>query len=103
MCSYYIMPVFSAFAQLNRSVLVDPEFQPGNRSDTKVSRHTGGDCRYPGHKDVLSGCRPWHLGSSIPCPKDAVSLNLTDLGYSLPVKRRPPKKMRRPQGRRKQV
>jgi len=33
-------------------------------------RHTGMDCRYPDHMDVIIVSLPWLLGSGNPCRND---------------------------------
>ncbi|HEY5139569.1 MAG TPA: hypothetical protein VIJ25_09690 [Methylococcales bacterium] len=38
----------------------------------KIVRHTGMDCRYPDHMDVISACHPWLLDSGNPCRNDAL-------------------------------
>jgi len=39
-----------------------------------LSRHTGMDCRYPGHREVNLVCPPWPLGSGIPYRNDGFFL-----------------------------
>ncbi|MGF1615375.1 MAG: hypothetical protein ACFCVA_16110, partial [Gammaproteobacteria bacterium] len=36
----------------------------------KTVCHTGMDCRYPEHRDVIPGGPPWPLGSGNPCRND---------------------------------
>lgn len=42
------------------------------------NRHTGMDCRYPGHKDVIWVDLPWPLDSGIPCRNDGLLADTTD-------------------------
>ncbi len=40
----------------------------------KIARHTGMDCRYLGHMDVIKSHHPWFLDSVNPCPNDALNI-----------------------------
>jgi len=43
-------------------------------STQKQRRHTGMDCRYPDHTDVISACHPWLLDSGNPCRNDVACI-----------------------------
>ena len=58
----------------------------------ELSRHNGGDCRYPEHREVNVGAgsepapAPWHLGSGNPCRNDEQKPVSTALPLTHPLR-----------------